>query len=53
MFGMFLMFVLMMGCLGLLGWFIWVRLGSHLRENPQGVTALSEHLFLPLMGKKK
>jgi hypothetical protein len=57
LFGMFLMFVLMMAATGALLWLAWRRMGEHLRGNPQAVaeltSALTTHVFVPLMGKKK
>jgi hypothetical protein len=52
LFGMFLMFMLLAAGAGALTWFIWLRLGDHLKENEEGVRALTKHLLVPLMGKK-
>jgi hypothetical protein len=53
LFGMFLMFVIMVGIEGLLLWLMWRKLAAHLKDNPQGVAALTEHLFVPLLGRNQ
>jgi hypothetical protein len=51
--GMILMFIIETGCLGTVAWFAWLRLAAHLKDNPEGVAALTTHLFVPLLGKKQ
>jgi hypothetical protein len=53
LFGMFLSFLLIAVAEGGLLWLIWCRLGQHLRENPEAVAALTNHLIVPLMGRKE
>ena len=50
--GMTLMFLLIVVAEGALCWFVWRRLGDHLKENPEAVAALVTHLCIPLLGKK-
>ncbi len=50
--GMVVMFVGIIGGEGILMWLIWKRLAAHLKDNPEGVAALTTHLFVPLLGKK-
>lgn len=51
--GMILMFVIETGCLVVAAWLIWKRLAAYLKDNPEGVAALTTHLFIPLLGKRK
>ena len=53
LFGMLTMFVIETGCLGVIAWLLWRKLAAHLRDSPEGVAALTTHLFIPLLGKKK
>jgi hypothetical protein len=50
--GMFLGAVLVAAVEGVLLWCVWRRLAEHLTENPEAVSALTNHLFVPLMGRK-
>lgn len=51
--GMVLMFVLETGILVALAVWLGRRVVLHLKENPAAVSALSEHLWMPLLGKKQ
>lgn len=53
LFGMFLAFLLMASALGAVAYFAWLRLGAHLKDNEEGVEALSKHLLVPLIGRKE
>lgn len=46
------MFIIETGYLGVLAWLAWNRLAAHLKENPKAVSALTNHVFIPLLGKK-
>ena len=37
---------------GRLAWLARQRIVNHLRENPQGVQAVTDHGLLPVLGKK-
>jgi hypothetical protein len=37
---------------GRLAWLARQRIVNHLRENPQGVQAVTDHVLLPVLGKK-
>ena len=50
-FGMFLMFILMVGGMGWGAWVIGRRLIAHARENPEAAKAISEHIIAPLFGE--
>ncbi len=51
--GMALMFIMETGILAIIAWYAWRRIAAHLKENENGVAALTTHLFLPLLGKRK
>ena len=51
--GMIVMFIALVGGEGILVWLAWRRLAQHLKENPDGVAALTSHLFVPLLGRKE
>ncbi len=51
--GMFIMFVVMAGGAGIVTWLVWLRLAEHLKENHEAVSALTTHLFVPLLGRKE
>jgi len=51
--GMIIMFILMCAVLGTVAWLAWSRLGAHLKDNEEAVTAVTRHVLIPLMGKKK
>ena len=48
-----LSFLLTTAGYGFLVWLAVRRVVEHLRECPEGVAALSEHLLLPVFGKRK
>ena len=48
--GMLLMFILIAGGEGVVAWFVWRRMAAYLKDNPEGVAALTTHLFVPLLG---
>jgi hypothetical protein len=52
-FGMILMFLMISLIEGTVAWLVWSRLADHMRECPEAIPALSEHLFCPLVGSKK
>jgi len=45
-------FLFTTGLFGGLAWWACRRITHHLRENPEGVAALTTHLFVPLLGRK-
>ena len=45
-------FILTTVAYGVLIWFASRRLVAHLRDNPEAVAALSEHLIIPILGRK-
>jgi len=47
-----LTFLFTTGLFGGLAWWACRRITHHLRENPEGVAALTTHLFVPLLGRK-
>ena len=47
-----LTFVLTTGLFGGLAWWACRRITDHLRDNPEGVAALTNHLFMPLLGRR-
>ena len=51
LFGMVLMFVLMMSAFGALAWWLGRRVVVHLKDNPVAVAAISDHLIVPMLGK--
>jgi len=51
LFGMVLTFVLMMSALGILAAWLGRRIVVHLKDNPVAVSALTEHLIVPILGK--
>jgi hypothetical protein len=51
--GMIIMFILMCAGLGTVAWLAWSRLGAHLKGNEEAVTAITKHVLIPLMGKKR
>jgi hypothetical protein len=51
--GMFLMFLLIVAAEGGITWLIWRRMAEYLRGNEAAVSALTTHLFVPLLGKKR
>jgi hypothetical protein len=50
LFGMFLMFLLLTAGGGALMWLTWRRMAGHLKGNEEAVSALTKHLFVPLLG---
>ena len=50
--GMLLMFILIAGGEGVVAWFVWRRMAAYLKDNPEGVAALTTHLFVPLLGRQ-
>ena len=52
-FSALVMLILITAAEGVLVWFGWRRLAAHLKENPAAVAALTEHLFIPLLGREK
>jgi hypothetical protein len=51
--GMFLMFLMMSAAGAAVLWLVWCRLGDHLKQNDEAVSALTRHLLIPLLGKKE
>jgi len=50
---MFLMFVLMAVGEGVVVWLAFARVSRHLQGNPDGVKAVSEHVLIPLLGRRR
>jgi hypothetical protein len=50
--GMIAMLIIVSGLLAMVMLWAWRRLADHLKDNPEGVAALTTHLFVPLLGKK-
>jgi hypothetical protein len=48
-----LTFLLTAAGFGFVVWLVVRRIVEHLRNCPAGVAALSEHLFMPVIGKKQ
>jgi hypothetical protein len=47
-----LTFLLTTVALGALGFLALRRVAIHLKENPEGIEAVSKHVLLPLLGRK-
>lgn len=52
MFLIFVTFVLTTALYVGLGFLAFRRVSRHLQENPAGVAALTEHLLIPILGRK-
>jgi hypothetical protein len=49
---MLVTFLLTTGLYGFLFWLAFQRVVNHLRGNPEGVKAVTDHVLLPALGRK-
>lgn len=50
--GMFLMFFITTGGYGFLAYLAFRRVAAHLRNNPEGMKMVTQHVLMPLLGRK-
>ncbi len=49
---MFITFLFTTALYGALVWLAWRRVVVHLKENPEGVQAFTQHILIPLLGRR-